>query len=204
MTTYSFDSVAQTPSGFAWQVQGLVAALEPAVGADKSLNYQAAMAAARGEHLLLGTALSGATLVRKETVLAAEVPEAAETMLSSQLTELNGAVELGIQWGYDQTMQDLVAGAFEAVFGGVAGIRDEPWFGWGTAASGSTTYNCNLLFAEALGSTPGSYISVLILGLTVTVELGQQQLLTLSPITKATYTVTANAIPGYITQAVQT
>jgi len=84
-----------------------------------------------------------------------------------------------------------------------AAIQDQPWFGWGATASGSTTYYCNLLFVEAADSTPGRSMSVLVLGLTVTVAAGQQQLLTLSPTASAAYTVTAVAIPGYLTQAVQ-
>ena len=197
----AFDQITQVPSAYLWQVQSLVTALAPAANADKSLNYQTAVSDAEHGGLALGMSYKGLTLASKTTAS----PETIGDLILDTLQEIMSAqpAEPGLApWTFDSTLAGLATPALRAAFTNVAGSQSQPWFGWGATSATSTTYNYNLLCAYNPPDEPGG-ISVLILGLTVTVNLSQQQLLALTPTTSATYTITANAIPGLIQEKLQ-
>jgi hypothetical protein len=191
----ALDQITQLPSAYLWQVQSLVTALAPAVNVDKSLNFQTAVTGAEHGGLNLGVSWKGLPVAGNITLppemVGEPVWESLQEIMSEQGTTL------------DPTLAELVARGLAVAFTNVAGSQNQPWFGWGATSATSTTYNYNILFACNPADLPGS-ISVLILGLTVTVNLSQQQLLALTPTTSATYTITANAILGFIQEKAQT
>jgi hypothetical protein len=201
--TGSFNTITTVSSSYEWQVQGLLTALQPAVNADKSLTYQTAVTDAEHGGVSLGMSLKSMTLASKVTMPAEGLGEIVQSTLGAMLSEQ--PQEPGLTpWTYDTALADLLGPALETAFANVAGSQNQPWFGWGAATAGSTVYNYNLLFAYNGTNAPASYISIFILGLTVTVNLSEQQLLSLTPGTSATYTVTGTTIPGMITGKAQT
>ena len=197
----ALDQITQLPSAYLWQVQSLVTALAPAVNVDKSLNYQTAVNDADHGGLWLGMPYKGLPVASNTTMspetIGDQVLDRLQGIMSGQPAEAGQA-----PWTFDTTLAGLAAPALGTAFANVAGSQSQPWFGWGATSATSTTYNYNLLFAYNPADAYG-YISVLILGLTVTVNLSQQQLLALTPTTSATYTITANAIPGLIQEKLQ-
>jgi hypothetical protein len=201
--TGSFNTITTISSSYEWQVQGLLTALQPAVNADKSLTYQTAVTDAEHAGVSLGMSLRSMTLASKVTMPAEGLGEIVQSTLGAMLS--GQPQEPGMtSWTYDTALADLLVPALETAFANVAGSRNQPWFGWGAATAGSTAYKYNLLFAYNGTNAPASYISIFILGLTVTVNLSEQQLLSLAPGTSATYTVTGTTIPGMITGKTQT
>jgi hypothetical protein len=200
--TGSFNTITTVSSGYEWQVQGLLTALQPAVNADKSLNYQTAMTDAGHAGASPGMGFRSMPVASKLTMPAEEVGEIVQSTLAGMLSD-QPQTPGGSSWQYDTTLAGLLGPALRTVFANVAGSQNQPWFGWGAATTASTAYNYNLLFAYTSTGAPASYISIFILGLTVTVNLAKQQLLSLTPGTSATYAVTATAIPGMITGKLQ-
>jgi hypothetical protein len=201
--TGSFNTITTVSSSYEWQVQGLLTALQPAVNADKSLTYQTAVTDAEHAGVSLGLSLRSMTLASKVTMPAEGLGDIVQSTLGAMFG--GQPQEPGMTaWTWDTALADLLGPALETAFANVAGSRNQPWFGWGAATAGGTVYNYNLLFAYNGTNAPASYISIFILGLTVTVNLSEQQLLSLTPGTSATYTVTGTTIPGMITGKTQT
>jgi Bacillus thuringiensis toxin len=200
--TGSFNPITTISSSYQWQVQGLLTALQPAVNADKSLTWQTATTDAMHAGVSTGLGMKGLTLASKTTMPAEELADIVRSTLRAMLSDQPQEPGM-VPWKYDAALDGLVGPALEAVFANVAGSQNQPWFGWGPVTAASAVYNYNLLFAYTATSQPPGSFSVFILGLTVTVNLSEQQLLSLAPGTSATYTVTANTIPGMITEKTQ-
>lgn len=84
--TYGFSPFASVAAAYRWQVQGLLAALEPAVNPDKSLNGTAARLAAEYYGVLPTPGPATVTLLATSTLTAEQAATKTAQALQQLLT----------------------------------------------------------------------------------------------------------------------